>query len=46
MKIQTVKGYTIGLMNPTNPQARGNATALYELPSTVKVLPGEQPATG
>jgi len=24
---------------------RGNATALYRLPSTVKALPGEQPAT-
>ena len=24
---------------------RGNATALYGLPSTVKALPGEQPAT-
>jgi hypothetical protein len=23
---------------------RGNATALYGLPSTVKALPGEQPA--
>ena len=25
---------------------RANATALYGLPSTVKVLPGEQSATG
>jgi uncharacterized protein len=25
---------------------RGNATALYGLPSTVKALPGEQPGTG
>ena len=25
---------------------RGNATALYGLPSTVKALPGERPAVG
>jgi hypothetical protein len=25
---------------------RGNATALYGLPSTVKALPGELPAVG